>query len=43
LRAHQERLGPDEDPALAQVLDDVTAALSVARGPRRVRQGRLGR
>jgi acyl-CoA dehydrogenase len=43
LRAHQERLGPDGDSALAQVLDDVTAALSVARGPRRVRQGRLGR
>ena len=41
-RAHREALGPAEDPALDRVFADLDTALSVARGPRQVRQARLG-
>jgi hypothetical protein len=41
-RAHRDAFGPAADSALERVFGDIEASLSVARGPRRARQVRLG-
>lgn len=41
-RAHREAFGPADEPTLDRVFADLDTALSVARGPRQVRQARLG-
>jgi acyl-CoA dehydrogenase len=41
-RAHRDAFGPVGDGALDRVFADLETALSVARGPRQVRQARLG-
>jgi len=41
-RAHREAFGPADEPALDRAFADLDTALSVARGPREVRQARLG-
>lgn len=41
-RAHRQAFGPADEPALDRVFADLDTALSVARGPRQVRQARLG-
>ena len=41
VRAYQATQGPAEDDQLAQALADIDLALSIARGPRQVRQLRL--
>jgi acyl-CoA dehydrogenase len=41
-RAHREAFGPADEPALDRAFADLDTALSVARGPRQVRQARLG-
>jgi len=41
-RAHCDAFGPRADAAIARALDDIETSLSVARGPRRARQLRLG-
>ncbi len=42
VRVHTEKFGPRNDPAIDEVLRDLDVSLSVARGPRQVRQARLG-
>lgn len=42
-RTHRDRFGPADDAAIDRVFADVETSLSVARGPRQVRQARLGR
>ncbi len=42
VRAHHERFGPAGEVGLECALADLEASLSVARGPRQVRQTRLG-
>jgi acyl-CoA dehydrogenase len=41
-RAHRDALRPHEDAATERALNDIETSLSVARGPRRARQFRLG-
>jgi acyl-CoA dehydrogenase len=41
-RAHRDAFGPADESALDRVFADLDTALSVARGPRQVRQARLG-
>ena len=41
-RSHRDAFGPADDAALERVFADLDMALSVARGPRQVRQMRLG-
>jgi hypothetical protein len=41
-RAHCDAFGPREDAAIERALADIETSLSVARGPRRARQLRLG-
>jgi acyl-CoA dehydrogenase len=41
-RSHRDAFGPSADPAIERALSDLETSLSVARGPRRVRQVRLG-
>ena len=41
-RDHRDTFGPTSDPGIERVFGDVEASLSVARGPRLARQGRLG-
>jgi acyl-CoA dehydrogenase len=41
-RAHRDAFGPASDEAIERVLGDIEVSLSVARGPRRARQARLG-
>jgi acyl-CoA dehydrogenase len=41
-RGHRDAFGPAVDAALDRVFADLDTALSVARGPRQVRQARLG-
>lgn len=41
VRAHVRQYGPPHDPAIEEVLRDIDATLSVARGPRQARQARL--
>jgi acyl-CoA dehydrogenase len=42
-RVHQAEFGPHNDEACEQLMADLDALLSVARGPRLARQARLGR
>ncbi len=41
-RQHREAFGPAEDTTVDRTFSDVETSLSVARGPRQVRQARLG-
>ena len=41
VRTHLRQHGPQHDPAIEEVLRDIDATLSVARGPRQARQARL--
>ena len=41
-RAHRSAYGPPDDPIIDRVFDDLDTSLSVARGPRKTRQMRLG-
>jgi len=43
VRAHQAKFGPADNAALERLVADLDVLLSVARGPRLARQGRLGR
>jgi hypothetical protein len=41
-RAHRDAYGPAGDDAIDRAFSDLDVSLSVARGPRQARQGRLG-
>jgi acyl-CoA dehydrogenase len=41
-RAHRDAFGPTADDAIERAFSDLDVSLSVARGPRQARQGRLG-
>jgi acyl-CoA dehydrogenase len=41
-RTHRDAFGPASNAAIERVLGDIETSLSVARGPRRARQSRLG-
>lgn len=42
VRAHCQAFGPADDATITRALSDLDTSLSVARGPREARQGRLG-
>jgi acyl-CoA dehydrogenase len=42
-RAHRDTFGPADDADIARAFGDLETSLSVARGPRRARQARLGK